>query len=269
MGEEIRYYRRFHGYDYSRGASLFVTMATEPRRALFGRVENAVVVLSDIGRLVLESMEAIPRFNPGIRLFEHVLMPDHLHMNLRIEAGLDEPLQVLGAAMRKFKTYTTTLARKALGLPKLWQQGYHDRICVSRRFIDAITRYICYNPLKYELMYNQPEYMHIREPLDSARLDADSFWKGSVGEAMAAFAPYSKPPQRCVGTAPLLLADGTICASASDGAIHFWKATDGRHLREIRTGAPYFAAPALLGNRLVAADAAGFVRLFDMNKERK
>ena len=184
MGEEIKYYRRYHGYDYSKGASLFVTMATEPRRALFGRIENAAVVLSDLGRLVLESMEAIPRFNPGIRLFEHVLMPDHLHMNLRIEAGLDEPLQVLGAAMRKFKTYTTTLARKALGLPKLWQQGYHDRICVSRRFIDAITRYIRYNPLKYELMYKQPECMHIREPLDSARLDADSFWKGMGNVAL-------------------------------------------------------------------------------------
>ena len=208
MGEQIPYYRRYHGYDYSKGASLFVTMATEPRKALFGHVENATVVLSDLGRLVLESMESMPRFNPGIRLFEHVLMPDHLHMNLRIEAGLDEPIQVLGAAMRKFKSYTTMLARKRLSLPKIWQQGYHDRVCVSRRFIEAITRYISYNSLKYELMYNQPDYMRIREPLDSARLDADSFWKGSVGEAMAAFAPYSKPPQRCVGTAPLLLADG-------------------------------------------------------------
>ena len=184
MGEQIKYYRRYHCYDYSKGASLFVTMATEPRKALFGRVENAAVVLSDLGRLVLESMEAIPRFNPGIRLFEHVLMPDHLHMNLRIEAGLDEPLQVLGAAMRKFKTYTSTLARKMLSLPKLWQQGYHDRICVSRRFIDAITRYIRYNPLKYELMYNQPEYMRIQEPLDSARLDADAFWKGMGNVAL-------------------------------------------------------------------------------------
>lgn len=184
MGEQIPYYRRYHGYDYSKGASLFVTMAIEPRKALFGRVENATVVLSDLGRLVLESMESIPRFNPGIRLFEHVLMPDHLHMNIRIEAGLDEPILALGAAMRKFKTYTSTLARKTLGLPKLWQQGYHDRICVSRRFIDAITRYIRYNPLKYELMYNQPEYMHIREPLDSARLDADSFWKGMGNVAL-------------------------------------------------------------------------------------
>ena len=178
MGEQITYYRRYHGYDYTKGASLFITLVTEPRRALFGQIANAVVVLTEFGKLVLESLEAMPRFNPGIELFEHVLMPDHLHMNLRIEAGLAEPLQVLGAAMRRFKTYTTTLSRKMLGLAKLWQQGYHDRICVSRRFIEAITRYIRYNPLKYELMYNQPAYMRICEPLDSARLDADSFWKG-------------------------------------------------------------------------------------------
>ncbi len=178
MEKPVTYYRRYHGYDYSRGASLFITISTDPRKALFGRVENAAVVLSELGRLVLESMQAIPRFNPGIALFEHVLMPDHLHMNLRIQPGLSEPLQVLGAAMRRFKTYTTTLARKMHGLSTLWQQGYHDRICVSRRFIDAITRYIRYNPLKYELMYNQPEHMRIHEPLDSPRLDADDFWKG-------------------------------------------------------------------------------------------
>ena len=184
MQKPIPYYRRYHGYDYSRGASLFITISTDPRRALFGRVENAAVVLSELGRLVLESVEAIPRFNPGIALFEHVLMPDHLHMNLRIQPGLAEPLQVLGAAMRRFKTYTTTLARKMLGLSTLWQQGYHDRICVSRRFIEAITRYIRYNPLKYELMYNQPEHMRIHEPLDSPRLDADDFWKGMGNTAL-------------------------------------------------------------------------------------
>ena len=178
MDKPVIYYRRYHGYDYSRGAALFVTIATEPRRALFGRVENAAVIHSDLGVAVLEAMRAIPRFNPGISLFEHVLMPDHLHMNLRIEPGLAEPLQVFGAAIRRFKTFTTTLAQKALGLPKLWQQGCHDRICTSRRFIDSTARYIHYNPLKHELMYNQPEFMHIREPLDSPRLDADAFWKG-------------------------------------------------------------------------------------------
>lgn len=99
-------------------------------------------------------------------------------------------------------------------------------------------------------------------------LDRDTLeiaWNGVVGSTMAAFAPYSKPPQRCVGTAPLLLADGTICASAPDGAIHFWRAGDGKHLRKLHTGAPYFAAPAICGNRLFAADASGVVRSFDLS----
>ncbi len=178
MSETICHYRRFHGYDYKRGASLFITIATAPRKPLFGRVENAAVVLSPLGIAVLEAMEAIPRLNPGIRLFEHILMPDHLHMNLRLEAGLADPLQTLGNAIRRFKSFTTALARKSLGLPRIWQQGYHDRICMSRAFIEAVTRYIAYNPLKYELMYNQPAFMRIREPLDSPLLDDDAYWKG-------------------------------------------------------------------------------------------
>ena len=89
-------------------------------------------------------------------------------------------------------------------------------------------------------------------------------WKGEVGPAMAAFAPYSKSPQRCVGTAPKLAPDGSICATASDGAIHFWNAEDGKHVKEIRTGAPYFSAATICGNRLLAADAAGFVRSFGL-----
>ena len=198
MGDEIRYYRRFHGYDYAKGASLFITMATDPRASVFGCVRDARVVRSEFGEKVFESLEAIPSFNPGLRLYEHELMPDHLHCNLYLppcpelvekfglEAANRAQLQRLGAAMRRFKTFTTTLARRQLGRAKLWQQGYHDRICVSRRFIDAVTRYIRYNALKYELMYNQPEFMRVREPLDFPRFDADDFWKGMGNVALLA-----------------------------------------------------------------------------------
>ena len=186
MSETISHYRRFHGYDYMRGASLFITIATAPRKPLFGRIENAAVTLSPLGSAVLEAMEAIPRLNSGVLLFEHVLMPDHLHMNLRLEPGLPDPLQTLGTAIRRFKTFTTTLARKSLGLAGIWQQGYHDRICMSRAFIEAVTRYIAYNPLKYELMYNQPSFMRIREPLDSPLLDDDAYWKGMGNTSLLA-----------------------------------------------------------------------------------
>ena len=82
MGEEVKYYRRYRGDDYSRGASLFITMATEPRAAHFGCVRNAKVERSILGEKVFQSLEAIPVFNPGLVLHEHELMPDHLHCNL-------------------------------------------------------------------------------------------------------------------------------------------------------------------------------------------
>ncbi len=109
----IRRYRRFKGWDYAKGASLFITIATEPRRALFGRIVNGATALSPLGEKVKEALEAIPLLNPGIMLFGHVVMPDHIHFNCALVPGLREPLKVLGNAIRRFKNYTTKSARLA------------------------------------------------------------------------------------------------------------------------------------------------------------
>ena len=177
----IKHYRRYRGYDYSRGASLFITISAEPRLALFGRVRNAAVELTPLGKVVAESIAAMPRFNPAIALFEWVVMPDHVHFNIHLAADLDAPLKTLGAAIRKFKTYTTTVARKTLGLNTIWQQGYHDYLLLSERFIASTGRYIRYNPLKHELRYNQPEFLHLHEPVVSPRFDPCDYWK-AIGE---------------------------------------------------------------------------------------
>lgn len=174
----IHRYRRFPFYDYSRGAALFITVSTSPRGNLFGRVVEAKMELSPLGAEVLESIEAIPRFNPGFALHGHVVMPDHVHFNLWLPPRLPEPVKALGTAIRRFKTWTSTLARKQLGIASLWQQGCHDRICTSERFIDSTERYIAYNPLKWELGKNQPEFLRVREPLDSPRLDPAEYWRG-------------------------------------------------------------------------------------------
>lgn len=187
-------YRRFHGWDYSKGASFFITIATEPRRSLFGRVEQGAMVLSPLGKKVLESLEAIPRLNPGIRLYGHVVMPDHVHLCCHLAPGLAEPLKVLGFAIRRFKNYTTKAAKLSLALSTplppflsgdgrtefgLWQQGYHDLLCLSREAIDAVEHYIANNPLKWWLMYCDKSLMRVQEPLDSPLLDGTGiFWRG-------------------------------------------------------------------------------------------
>ncbi|MBR1589338.1 MAG: hypothetical protein IJ658_13575 [Kiritimatiellae bacterium] len=225
MVDAAGHFRRFKGWDYAKGASLFVTLALEERRPLFGRVDaGGAMRLSPLGEKVAEALEAIPRFNPGISLFGRVVMPDHVHFNCHIAAGLDEPLRRLGKAISGFKAVTTRaqaqcacattpqaqwacgstggaggftrgaggFTRWACGStrgaggesggagaprPHLWRLGYHDHLCLSRRFIDSTERYIAYNPLKWALMHGAGS-LHIREPLDSPRLDAGDYWKG-------------------------------------------------------------------------------------------
>ena len=207
----INRYRRFKGWDYTKGASLFITIATEPRRPLFGEIKGGRVVLTPLGEKVAEALEAIPRLNPGLRLFGWVVMPDHVHFNCALVAGLEEPLKVLGWAIRRFKNYTTALAKRSLGLVEhsstiksgggatggqnrfdgqtafgqsqtafgqLWQQGYHDYILLSRSMIDSTERYIAYNPMKWELMYGEGGGLRVVEPLSSPRLDIGDYWKG-------------------------------------------------------------------------------------------
>lgn len=218
MSNEIHRYRRFEGWDYTKGASLFITIVTEPRRALFGEVEDGKVILSPLGERVSDALNAIPRLNPAIRLFGRVVMPDHIHFNCSIEAGLSEPLMVLGNAIRRFKNYTTKewkLAERSSAIKspdrlsaikspfqdlaikspdqavlgqasKLWQQGYHDYILLSREMIDATERYIAYNPLKWDLMYGSENALQVFEPVVSPRLDAADWWKGVGNIALLA-----------------------------------------------------------------------------------
>ena len=90
--KEIKRYRRFTGWDYSRGASLFITLVTEPRQPVFGSIVDGKLKLTPLGEETLRSLEALPLYNPGLSLFGRVVMPDHVHFNCHIAAGLGEPL---------------------------------------------------------------------------------------------------------------------------------------------------------------------------------
>ena len=168
------HFRRFQGYDYSRGAAMFITIVVEPRRPLFGAIRDAKLVKTPLGEAVARRLREIGEF-PGIS----VVMTDHVHLQLRLRAGLAEPLTTLGRAIGRFKSLCAKDYHEICGESgSLWQQGYHDWLCQSKEMIAAVNRYIDYNPLKYELRWNQPEYLAIHEPLAAWRLSTDEFWRG-------------------------------------------------------------------------------------------
>ena len=180
--KEIRRFRRFRGYDYSRGAALFITIVTNPRRRLFGKIIDAKLQKTQLGLAVERRLIEMGQM-PGIRLFNFVVMPDHVHLQLHLRAGLPEPLVTLGRAIGAFKSLCAKDFHELTGESgQLWQQGYHDWICQSAEMIAAVNRYIDYNPLKFELRYNQPEFLAIHEPLAAWRLSTEEFWRG-IGAA--------------------------------------------------------------------------------------
>jgi len=57
----IKRFQRYSGYDYSRGAAVFVTIVTSPRRRLFGEIVNARLVKTPLGEEVDEAVARIRR----------------------------------------------------------------------------------------------------------------------------------------------------------------------------------------------------------------
>ena len=88
-------------------------------------------------------------------------------------------------------------------------------------------------------------------------------WTGECGESLVGVASYRFRGTQCIPTKPIVMQDGkTVCAGGADGAIHFWRLKDGKHIRAIKTGAPYLGPVVVTGNTVYAADLAGFVRAF-------
>ncbi|MBQ6923288.1 MAG: transposase [Kiritimatiellae bacterium] len=181
--KKITHFRRFHGYDYSRGAAVFVTFGLEPRRPLLGAVAGEHMVLSPAGEAVFAELRRENADCPGIDLRAAVVMPDHVHLRLQILPGLDKPLHELGRFIYNVK-FRSQRAARAGGVEIAWQRNYHDRICYSREIIDLVDKYIANNPLKWTLMHGNPPPLRVHEPLDSPLLPSEEWWTGVGNEAM-------------------------------------------------------------------------------------
>lgn len=178
---EINGYRRFRGYDYSRGATLFVTIVTAPRQNVFGRVVDDRVELNDCGRAAEETFRLEMKRNPTLNVMEYVIMPDHVHFMIHVRAGSKEPLRQIGQFVANFKRWTKYKVEK-LGVTGFgWQENYHDWICLSREGMDAVAKYIKNNPLKWSLMHGANPPLKVSEPLAHSRFPVGEWWSG-VGQ---------------------------------------------------------------------------------------
>ena len=170
-------YRRYKGYDYSRGAVFFITFGITPRRPLFGTVTGDKVIHSPLGLAALETLERETKRNANLVLYNSVIMPDHIHLRLFVRPGTPDPITAAGAFVGNFKRWTNWRA-KQLGIALSWDPNYYDRLCLSREIIELVDKYIANNPLKWSLMHGPNPPLKVIEPLDSPLLPDTEWWTG-------------------------------------------------------------------------------------------
>jgi putative transposase len=165
---------RLQHHDYAAPACYFVTICTDGKRCLFGRVLQGSVELTELGRITRENWMAIPSHFANVNLHAFVVMPNHVHgiieIGCRVGAQRAAPLPSaldakrvvekgsLAAIVRSYKAAVTLRARRELGWKEeVWQRNYFERFLRDgQEFADA-ARYIGENPVKWELDKENPE----------------------------------------------------------------------------------------------------------------
>ena len=75
---------RLQSWDYSAPGRYFLTICTQNRERLFGNVENGKMHLSKYGQIVADEIQRIPEYHRRAILNEWVVMPDHIHMIIKL-----------------------------------------------------------------------------------------------------------------------------------------------------------------------------------------
>jgi len=109
---------RLKNYDYSQNGSYFITIVTQNRKHLFGKIEDERMILSSVGRIVEDEWRNTVEIRPNVILGEFIIMPDHMHMIVTITTKVEaekkdneewihsnpkSPSHTIGAIIRGFK----------------------------------------------------------------------------------------------------------------------------------------------------------------------
>ena len=197
-------HRRAAWQDYGDAALYMVTLAIEGRRPLFGtlaghcRAQRGTtdfphIALSELGRAIME--EEVPkmhRFYPQVEVWQVAVMPDHLHLLIRVTEALPRGKR-LGDVINGFKGGCTrawwrlqgrlpapdgagtTAGAAVVPVPlgaggvaggdgvgeraSLFEAGYHDRIIKRPGMLDNIKRYMADNPLRAVMRRELPNLL--------------------------------------------------------------------------------------------------------------
>ncbi len=127
----------------------FITILTKDHTLRFGKLENGEVKLNQFGQIAYHFWERTELVYPYAKLFEFVIMPDHIHGIIRILPTLVK-VKSISTMVKSFKREVTKeIHLMDPGTPKIiWQQSFWVRGFKNEKQLSAYEKYIRNNPAK-------------------------------------------------------------------------------------------------------------------------
>jgi len=167
MSLPSRHSIRLKDYDYSQLGAYFVTICTENRESLFGKIVESEIVLSLFGKIVHDYWGNLPNHYRNVELDLFIIMPNHIHgivvlnNDNPVKNNSEDKLHGLAEVMRGFKTFSARQINQQRNTPgnAVWQRGYYDHIIRGEESLQKIRDYIESNPLKWEFDRDNPDFI--------------------------------------------------------------------------------------------------------------
>jgi REP element-mobilizing transposase RayT len=170
---------RLKGYDYFSTGAYFVTICTWNRDCLFGEIIEGKIELNEYGKVVQQEWMHSGDIRPNVELDEYVIMPNHFHGIVIINAGnicrgmarhaptgrqfakpIANSLSTIIGAFKSAVTKLIKILRKNPGMP-VWQRNYFERVIRNEKELFRIREYICFNPVQWDMDEENPANIKI------------------------------------------------------------------------------------------------------------
>ena len=149
----IRKQNRLTEYDYSTPNAYFITICADKRKNLFWTDTGTIidcpenVPLTNLGAIVRQSIEDIPKHYPVISVDHYVIMPNHVHLLLQIHSDSDGRSMIAPTISTVVRLMKGAVSKQA-GFP-IWQKGFYDHVIRNDMDYQEIWNYIEGNPGKW------------------------------------------------------------------------------------------------------------------------
>ena len=141
--------------DYSRG-TFFVTIQAAFNKTIFGAIVGEKSVLNELGNAIQESLQSLGERYPGTEVIEFIVMPNHVHILLRLARRHDNHKHQLGYVIGRFKGWIAKVYRDMLAQgqvvdvgPTPWQRDYWEKLVTTEEQLEGYRRYIRQNPANW------------------------------------------------------------------------------------------------------------------------